>query len=365
MLQPYEDRLILPAATAHSEPSWFGFVITVRDDAGFTRDDLVRFLEANRVETRSLFAGNLLRHPAFQDIPHRVVGDLANTDTVMSNTFFVGVYPGHRCGAARSRGVGASRGSCAANALRGAITVDTRWPMTQKLACRVEQIVDARRSRLHGGAAARAAGAALSRRPVPAPGARSATIHTGFWPESRVVLDRQSAVERRPAAHLPTRSAGVSPRGWSANSSGQQVWIKMPYGDFVVDERGRTWCCSPAAPASRRSPPSSRPADRRRRTSVTLAYGARTDDCSIYRDSSSGARRRAVARRVYFVEDRAGEPHRRRRRPVHRAAYRSPPSGRGCRGPRGQLLHLRPAGDAADDFARTCAHRHPVGGHSH
>ena len=56
---------------AHSEPSWFGFVITVRDDAGFTRDDIVRFLEANRVETRSLFAGNLLRHPAFQDIPHR------------------------------------------------------------------------------------------------------------------------------------------------------------------------------------------------------------------------------------------------------------------------------------------------------
>ncbi len=60
----------------HSEPSWFGFVITVREDAGFTRDELVRFLEAHRVETRSLFAGNLLRHPAFRHIPHRVVRDL-------------------------------------------------------------------------------------------------------------------------------------------------------------------------------------------------------------------------------------------------------------------------------------------------
>jgi CDP-6-deoxy-D-xylo-4-hexulose-3-dehydrase len=93
-LRPFEDRLILPKATAHAEPSWFGYVITVRDDAGFSRADIVKFLEANRVETRSLFAGNLLRHPAFQGIPHRVVGDLANTDAVMHRTFFVGVYPG-------------------------------------------------------------------------------------------------------------------------------------------------------------------------------------------------------------------------------------------------------------------------------
>jgi len=93
-LEPYSDRLVLPSATAHAEPSWFGFAITVRGDAGFTRDDLVRFLEGNRVETRSLFAGNLLRHPAFQHIPHRVVRGLANTDRVMNGTFFVGVYPG-------------------------------------------------------------------------------------------------------------------------------------------------------------------------------------------------------------------------------------------------------------------------------
>ena len=81
-------------APPNTEPSWFGFVITVREAAGFTRSEIVRFLEANRVETRSLFAGNLLRHPAFQDIPHRIVGDLTNTDTVMNRTFFVGVYPG-------------------------------------------------------------------------------------------------------------------------------------------------------------------------------------------------------------------------------------------------------------------------------
>ena len=93
-LRPYEDRLLLPRATAHSEPSWFGFAITVRKNAGFTRADLVRFLEANKIETRSLFAGNLLRHPAFVGIPHRVVGGLDNTDTVMHDTFFIGVYPG-------------------------------------------------------------------------------------------------------------------------------------------------------------------------------------------------------------------------------------------------------------------------------
>src|SRR5664279_2755439 len=93
-LRPYEDRLILPVTPPHTDPSWFCFVITVRDDAGFSRQDLTGFLEANRIETRTLFSGNLLRHPAFKDIEHRVVGDLANTDAVTERTFFVGVYPG-------------------------------------------------------------------------------------------------------------------------------------------------------------------------------------------------------------------------------------------------------------------------------
>ena len=93
-LRPYEDRLLLPRATVHSEPSWFGFPITVRAGAGFSRADLVRFLEGRRVETRSLFAGNLLRHPAFQDIQHRVAAELTNTDRITNDTFFIGVYPG-------------------------------------------------------------------------------------------------------------------------------------------------------------------------------------------------------------------------------------------------------------------------------
>jgi CDP-6-deoxy-D-xylo-4-hexulose-3-dehydrase len=94
MLAPYADRLILPRATPNSDPSWFAFVITVRDDAGFSRADIVRHLEENRIETRNLFSGNLLRHPAFENIEHRVVGDLTNTDLITKNTFFIGVYPG-------------------------------------------------------------------------------------------------------------------------------------------------------------------------------------------------------------------------------------------------------------------------------
>jgi len=94
ILKPYEDRLLLPRPTPGADPSWFGFVITVREQAGFTRNELTRFLEANRIETRNLFSGNLLRHPAFQGIPHRVVGDLKNTDRIMNQAFFIGVYPG-------------------------------------------------------------------------------------------------------------------------------------------------------------------------------------------------------------------------------------------------------------------------------
>jgi CDP-6-deoxy-D-xylo-4-hexulose-3-dehydrase len=94
MLETYQDRLILPRATPNSDPAWFGFAITLQERAGFSRNDLTRFLEANRIETRNLFAGNLLRQPAFMDIEKRVVGDLTNTDIITGRTFFIGVYPG-------------------------------------------------------------------------------------------------------------------------------------------------------------------------------------------------------------------------------------------------------------------------------
>lgn len=93
-LRNHSDKLILHHAPPRADPSWFGYVITVRPESGYTRADLVGALEAARIETRNLFCGNLLRHPAYQDIVHRVVGGLHNTDIITSNTFFIGVYPG-------------------------------------------------------------------------------------------------------------------------------------------------------------------------------------------------------------------------------------------------------------------------------
>lgn len=94
ILKPYEDRLILPHATPHSDPAWFGYIVSVREGANFTRNELVSCLEEHKIETRPLFAGNLLRHPAFLDIPKRVVGDLKNSDFITEHSFFMGVYPG-------------------------------------------------------------------------------------------------------------------------------------------------------------------------------------------------------------------------------------------------------------------------------
>jgi CDP-6-deoxy-D-xylo-4-hexulose-3-dehydrase len=93
-LERYADWLILPVAPPRSEPSWFGCVITVGRSAPFSREDLVAALESERIETRHLFCGNLLRHPAYQDIEHRVAGTLEHTDAIMDRTFFVGVHPG-------------------------------------------------------------------------------------------------------------------------------------------------------------------------------------------------------------------------------------------------------------------------------
>ena len=98
-LKDLEEYLILPKATESSDPSWFGFPITVKDNSPVSRAQIVAELEKNNIQTRMLFAGNLTRHPCFDEIRgddsiYRVIGDLKNTDKIMNDTFWVGVYPG-------------------------------------------------------------------------------------------------------------------------------------------------------------------------------------------------------------------------------------------------------------------------------
>ncbi|AJJ60535.1 lipopolysaccharide biosynthesis protein RfbH [Yersinia pseudotuberculosis] len=93
-LQSCADFLELPEATENSDPSWFGFPITLKEDSGVSRIDLVKFLDEAKVGTRLLFAGNLTRQPYFHDVKYRVVGELTNTDRIMNQTFWIGIYPG-------------------------------------------------------------------------------------------------------------------------------------------------------------------------------------------------------------------------------------------------------------------------------
>jgi CDP-6-deoxy-D-xylo-4-hexulose-3-dehydrase len=93
-LKSCEDRLILPTATPGSDPSWFGFPITLREDVRQDRADLLRFLDARRIGTRLLFGGNLTRQPYMIGRNYRVVGDLTNTDVIMNRTFWIGTFPG-------------------------------------------------------------------------------------------------------------------------------------------------------------------------------------------------------------------------------------------------------------------------------
>ena len=93
-LKEFEKYLILPESTPRSKPSWFGFPITVKESAPFSKNDLVNFLASKLIDTRPLFAGNITKQPYFENISYRVVGNLENTDLIMNNTFWIGVFPG-------------------------------------------------------------------------------------------------------------------------------------------------------------------------------------------------------------------------------------------------------------------------------
>ena len=93
-LKPFEEFLILPEATPNSEPSWFGFPVTVRPDAPFARLDLLTHYDCAKIGSRLLFGGNLTRQPAYKDAKYRIFGELTNTDVIMNQTFWLGIYPG-------------------------------------------------------------------------------------------------------------------------------------------------------------------------------------------------------------------------------------------------------------------------------
>lgn len=97
-LEGMEDKLILPVPAENSEPSWFGFLISLKEESGLDREKVVRYIEGKNVQTRLLFSGNLIKHPCFDTIrgtdKYRVSGELKNTDYIMNNSFWVGVYPG-------------------------------------------------------------------------------------------------------------------------------------------------------------------------------------------------------------------------------------------------------------------------------
>lgn len=97
-LESIKDKIVLPVAAEHSEPSWFGFLISIKPESGIKRNDVTRYIEEHNIQTRLLFSGNIIKHPCFDQIretyAYRVIGNLNVTDFIMDNTFWVGVYPG-------------------------------------------------------------------------------------------------------------------------------------------------------------------------------------------------------------------------------------------------------------------------------
>ena len=90
----YSKYFILPQSTPNSDPAWFSYIISIKPDAPFTRNDFVKYLNDNRIETRNIFAGNIIRQPAFINRKFRIAEHLDTTDFIMNNTFFLGTYPG-------------------------------------------------------------------------------------------------------------------------------------------------------------------------------------------------------------------------------------------------------------------------------
>ena len=93
-LEKYNEHFILPEVEPEGDPSWFGFSLTVREEAGFTKDEIVEYLEDSKIATRMLFAGNITKQPCFEGVEYRVCGSLVNTDRIMNDMFWIGIYPG-------------------------------------------------------------------------------------------------------------------------------------------------------------------------------------------------------------------------------------------------------------------------------
>ena len=93
-LQPFSDLIILPEATKNSDPSWFGFPITIKPESRINRIDLLRFLDNHKIGARLLFSGNIIRQPYFKNLNYRIFSELTNTDVIMNHSFWLGVYPG-------------------------------------------------------------------------------------------------------------------------------------------------------------------------------------------------------------------------------------------------------------------------------